>query len=90
MDQKLFRSILMIITYTVLLVLVILQFDKLLGMLGHLLQLLKPVYIGFALNFLCSTAPVRGFTAFTTGDWAAPGPTGSAVRWRWSRPMCCC
>ena len=60
MDQKLFRSILMIITYTVLLVLVILQFDKLLGMLGHLLQLLKPVYIGFALAFVLNR-PCQGF-----------------------------
>ena len=89
MDQKLFRSILMIITYTVLLVLVILQFDKLLGMLGHLLQLLKPVYIGFALAFVLNR-PCQGFYRLYHRDWAAPGPTGSAVRWRWSRPMCCC
>ena len=52
MDKKLLRSILLIITYTVLLVLVVIKFDELMRLFSYLLGLLKPVYIGFALAFV--------------------------------------
>lgn len=52
MDQKLFKSILMIITYAVLLVLAILKFDTLLGWFSTVLSLLRPLFIGFAIAFV--------------------------------------
>ena len=52
MDRKLFRSILLIITYTVLLVLALVKIDALLGLAGSLLGLLKPLYVGFAVAFI--------------------------------------
>ena len=52
MDRKLFKSILLIITYAVLLVLCLVQFEALLGLLGQVLHLLQPVFIGFALAFI--------------------------------------
>ena len=52
MDKKLLRSILLIITYTVLLVLVVIKFDELMRLFSYLVGLLKPVYIGFALAFI--------------------------------------
>ncbi|NCE65630.1 AI-2E family transporter [Pseudoflavonifractor sp. 524-17] len=52
MEKKLLKSILLIITYTVVLVLCLVKIDALLGLLGKLLGLLQPVYIGFALAFV--------------------------------------
>jgi len=52
MDQKLFKSILMIITYAILLVLAILKFDTLLGWLSAVLTLLRPLFVGFAIAFV--------------------------------------
>ncbi len=60
MDRKLFRSILLIITYTVLLVLALLKFDALLGLAGSLLGLLKPLYVGFAVAFILNR-PCQAF-----------------------------
>ena len=52
MDKKLFRSYLLLITFTVLLVLVITKIDLLAGAAVVLLGLLKPFFIGFALAFV--------------------------------------
>ena len=60
MDRKLFRSILLIITYTVLLVLALVKIDALLGLAGSLLGLLKPLYVGFAVAFILNR-PCQAF-----------------------------
>ena len=60
MDRKLFRSILLIITYAVLLVLALVKFDALLALAGSLLGLLKPLYVGFAVAFVLNR-PCQAF-----------------------------
>ena len=52
MDKKLFRSILLIITYAVVLVIVLLRLDLIGQALVWLLQLLRPLIIGFAIAFV--------------------------------------
>ena len=52
MDKKLFRSILLIITYAVLLVMVLARLDVIGGALGTLLSVFKPLIIGFCLAFI--------------------------------------
>ena len=52
MDKKLFRSILLIITYSVLLVLVLLKIDLLAGHVWNFLNVMKPFFIGFAIAFV--------------------------------------
>lgn len=52
MSQKTMRSILLIITYAVFLVLVLLKFDFLLSVVQQLLSSLQPFLIGFAIAFV--------------------------------------
>lgn len=52
MDKKLFKSILWIITYSVLLVLFITKFDELRGLFGTVIGLFTPVFIGFGIAFV--------------------------------------
>lgn len=52
MDKKLFRSYLLLITFTVLLVLVVTKIDLLAGGVAVILRLLKPFFIGFAIAFV--------------------------------------
>ena len=52
MDKKMFRSILLIITYSVLLVLVLLKIDLLAERLWSFLNVMKPFFIGFAIAFV--------------------------------------
>ncbi len=52
MDKKLFRSILWIITYAVLMVLFALRFNEVRGWLSALLGALRPLFIGFAIAFV--------------------------------------
>ena len=54
MNQKTTRSILFIITYTVLLILVLMKFDFLWGVVQQLLSAMKPFFIGFAIAFVLS------------------------------------
>ncbi len=54
MNQKTTRSILFIITYTVMLILVLMKFDFLWGMVRQLLSAMKPFFIGFAIAFVLS------------------------------------
>ncbi len=60
MDKKLFRSLILLITYTVLLVLAILRFDQLGQLLGAVLGAFRPVFIGFAIAFVLNR-PCRFF-----------------------------
>lgn len=52
MDKKLFRSILWIITYAVLLVLFIIRFDEARNWFGAFIGVLQPLFIGFAIAFV--------------------------------------
>ncbi len=61
MDKKLFRSLLLLITYTVLLILFILRFDELRGFLGDFLRILRPLILGFAIAFVLNR-PCQFFT----------------------------
>ena len=54
MNQKTTRSIIFIITYTVLLILMLMKFDFLWGMVRQLLSAMKPFFIGFAIAFVLS------------------------------------
>ncbi|WP_294549730.1 AI-2E family transporter [uncultured Pseudoflavonifractor sp.] len=52
MDKKLFKSILLIITYAVLLVLFIIQFNEVRSLFWTVLGLFQPLFIGFAIAFV--------------------------------------
>ena len=52
MDKKLFRSILRIITYAALLVLVLVNLEAILNGIGGVLNVLRPVLLGFVLAFV--------------------------------------
>lgn len=52
MDKKLFRSLIWLITYAVLLVLCIIRFDELRGLVFNILALFRPLFIGFAIAFI--------------------------------------
>lgn len=51
-DKKLFKSILLIVTYCILLVIVVINIDVILGGIQSLLSLLSPVFIGFCIAFI--------------------------------------
>lgn len=80
MDKKLFRSLLWLITYAALMVLVIIKLDALLGLLGRLMGLFQPVFIGFAIAFVLS----RPCTAFERIYRKGLERVGGA---RYSRPL---
>ena len=52
MDKKLFKSLILLITYAVLLVAVLLKMDHLLGWGRSLLSAPRPLFIGFAIAFI--------------------------------------
>lgn len=52
MDKKLFRSILLLITYTVLLIMALVRLEALGGGAARLLDLLQPLFLGFAIAFV--------------------------------------
>lgn len=52
MDKKLFKSILFIIAYCVVLVAVIINIEWVISTAGWILALLSPIFIGFAIAFL--------------------------------------
>lgn len=52
MDKKLFRSLLLLITYTVVLILALVRFDELRGFAGTVLNVFRPLFIGFAIAFV--------------------------------------
>ena len=52
MNNNLLKSILLIITYTVFLVLALLKFDVLWGFLSQALAAMRPFYLGFAIAFV--------------------------------------
>ena len=60
MDKKLLRSLLLLITYTVLLILVIVRFDEFRGLLVNILEVFQPLFLGFAIAFILNR-PCRFF-----------------------------
>ena len=60
MDKKLFKRLILLITYTVVLILIIVRFDDLTGLLGKVLGIFKPIFIGFAIAFVLNR-PCRFF-----------------------------
>lgn len=60
MNKKLFKSLILLITYTVVLILVIVRLDDLLRMVGNVLVIFKPIFIGFAIAFVLNR-PCRFF-----------------------------
>lgn len=83
MEKKIFRSILLIITYAIFLVLFILKFDTLADILGHLLGLLRPVYIGFGLAFILNRPCQAFYRLYNRG-------LGKSKAAKLSRPLAVC
>lgn len=52
MDRKLFKNLILLITYAVMLVAVIVKIDTVTGWLGSVLAAFKPLFIGFAIAFV--------------------------------------
>ncbi len=61
MDKKLFRDILLIIGFVILLVTVVVKLDGIFGMIGKCVALLSPFLVGFGLAFILDR-PVSFFT----------------------------
>lgn len=74
MNKKLFKSLILLITYTVVLILVIVRFDDMTGLLGKVLSIFKPIFIGFAIAFVLNR-PCRFFRRLY-----ARGLTGRAAK----------
>ncbi|MFQ9915608.1 MAG: hypothetical protein ACLRWQ_03680 [Flavonifractor plautii] len=88
MDKKLFKSILLLITYTVVLVMVLSRLGLIAGGVAWVLGLVKPLLIGFALAFVLNR-PCHFFSASMIEGCPAPGPGGRPAPWRWSPPIWC-
>ena len=88
MDKKLFKSILLLITYTVVLVMILSRLGLIAGGVAWVLGLVKPLLIGFALAS-SSTGPATSFSASMIEGCPAPGPGGRPAPWRWSPPIWC-
>ena len=85
MDKKLFKNILLLITYTVLLVLAIVRFDDLAHLLRSILVIFRPLFIGFAIAFVLNR-PCRFFSRLYARGLR--GRAGAAVQlWRCLPPM---
>ena len=77
MDKKLFKSILLLITYTVVLVMVLSRLGLIAGGVAWVLGLVKPLLIGFALAFVLNR-PCHFFFRLSS-------PTST---WMWRRWTC--
>lgn len=77
MDRKLFKSILLIITYAVVLVMALARLDVVSGGLWRLLGLFKPLFIGFGIAFVLNR-PCHFSAACMAAASAGPGrPDGA-------------
>ena len=77
MDKKLFRSLLLLITYAVVLVAVVLNLGEVGGALGKILAAFRPILIGFAVAFILNRP--CNFFARVYGD-ALPEKGKAAAR----------
>ncbi|MBQ6053138.1 MAG: AI-2E family transporter [Clostridia bacterium] len=66
MDKKLFKNILFIIAYSVLLVAVIINIEWIIGAAGWFLGLLSPIFIGFSVAFVLNRPYMFFFRLYTT------------------------
>ena len=73
MDKKLFKSILLLITYTVVLVMVLSRLGLIAGGVAWVLGLVKPLLIGFALAFVLNR-PCRA--GISRSGWSCRRPGG--------------
>jgi len=76
MDKKLFKSLILLITYAVALVALIVKLDVVLGILGALLTAFLPLLLGFVLAFILHR-PCNFFARFYEG---LPGRGSKAAR----------
>ena len=79
MSKKMMHSIMMIITYAVLLILVLLKIDLLWGLAEKLIGVMKPLFIGFAIAFVLNR-PCSSLCSFYSRHF---GKKYS----RWNRPL---
>ena len=77
MDKKLFKSILLIITYAVVLVMVLARLDAVSGGVRMLLDIFQPLIIGFALAFVLHR-PCRFFQRLYSRGLAHTRASGAA------------
>ena len=73
MDKKLFKNILFIIAYSVLLVAVIINIEWILGAIGWFLGLLSPIFIGFATAFVLNKPYMFFYRLYSTPLRKKPG-----------------
>ena len=66
MDKKLFKHILIIIAYSVLLVAVIINIEWIIGAAGWFVGLLSPILIGFAIAFVLNRPYMFFFKVYTS------------------------
>lgn len=84
MDKKLFKHLILLITYAVALVVFIVKIDTVAGWLGAVLSAFQPLFIGFAVAFVLNR-PCNFFAACDEGRRRGPG--APPALWRWSPPM---
>ena len=77
MDKKLFKSIILLLTYAVVLVVVIVKIDTVAGWLSAILSAFQPLFIGFAVAFVLNR-PCNFFARLYEGH--LPGRTRQAAR----------
>ena len=87
MPKKWMQSVLMIVTYTVLLVLALVKFDWILALLGQVLSSCKPLFMGFAIAFVLN----RPCAFFCRNYERNLGPRWKKLGnpWRCSPPIWC-
>ena len=77
MDKKLFKHLILLITYAVVLVVVIVKIDTVAGWLSAILSAFQPLFIGFAVAFVLNR-PCNFFARLYEGH--LPGRTRQAAR----------
>ena len=77
MDKKLFKHLILLITYAVVLVVVIVKIDTVAGWLSGILSAFQPLFIGFAVAFVLNR-PCNFFARLYEGH--LPGRTRQAAR----------
>ena len=60
MDKKMVKSMMVLITFTVFLVLFVIKFDQVVHLVMQLLDLLQPMIIGFAILYIAALCLVGG------------------------------
>lgn len=85
MPIKWMRSVMLIITYAVFLVLAVIKFDVILDLAGQVLTSCRPLFLGFAIAFVLNR-PCAFFCRHYERNLGS-GSRNWAVRWRCLPPM---